>query len=254
MKTGSYCAVPLLIELSPPGLTFKLPVLPTPPVAANNVWNGSNSSTVCVSNSDNLMLVPSTLTLNADSSAGSKVVAMIKYLPPSNEHLWLIWRLFVYWEFSKDLCFLKNALGRHSVSLVGWAPCRLYKVKPITLGSMTLCWFSDIITSSRSDSESCSCGLMWNVSGLFLHPPAVTPRFQAPWYNRINQRLCLSAKDGSSLDVSESKCTHSRCVKTPIKSTKLIQNSPKSNWPSRRSLSVAETLSSCAEWVDQSPV
>lgn len=127
-------------------------------------------------------------------------------------------------------------------------------MKPITFGSITLCWFNDMMTSSRSLTISCNCGLMWNVSGLFRHPPADTPRFQLPWYSLMSHLFPLSVNEGSSRDVSESRCTHSRWEKFEMKSTNDIQNSPASSWLQRRSRSCADTRSHWFENDDQSPL
>lgn len=108
-KTGSYCAVPAAFG-SVCRIFWEL----------CRYGNGSRSNIVCVSNRANRIVVPSTRMLNADSSIGSKVVAIIRYLPGSMLHLWLIWREFVYCEFKRLLCFLKNDFGRHSVTFV-WA-------------------------------------------------------------------------------------------------------------------------------------
>lgn len=68
--------------------------------------------------------------------------------------------LFVYCELTSDLFFLKNSLPVESMHDFG----NEYAVKPITFGSMILCWFSEMTTSSISLRIKCSCGLMWNVS------------------------------------------------------------------------------------------
>lgn len=117
-KTGSYWAVPLAtLEISSLDWLslYDEPDNDPEPVELPMLWMGSRSNIVCVSSSVNRMELPRTRTLNADSSAGSNVVAIMRYLPGSREHLWLICLELVYCEFSRDLCFLKKVFGRHSV-------------------------------------------------------------------------------------------------------------------------------------------
>lgn len=64
--------------------------------------------------------------------------------------------LFVYCELTSDLFFLKKSLPVESIHAFG----NEYDVKPITLGSIILCWFNEITTSSISLKIKWSCGLM----------------------------------------------------------------------------------------------
>lgn len=70
----------------------------------------------------------------------------------------------MYCELTSDLFFLKNSLPVESIHAFG----NEYDVKPITLGSIILCWFNEMTTSSISLKIKCSCGLMWKVSGKII--------------------------------------------------------------------------------------